>query len=333
MLKGFSMLTRVFALLFCATLLLGLAPAPATPATQTSAAFERGTLTKRPIAVMIDNHPKAYPQTGLDKATIVFEALAEFGITRYMAIYAPGISPDAAQIGPVRSARLYFVQWAMGFRAIYTHAGGSPQALVLLDQTTDVVNLDALKRNGGAYFTRSKKRSAPHNLFTSSEALNKAATAFKAADMNEPEVGYLFKDASPGSGGNAASSISYYFLYKQESVGWTYDAATNEYLRLRRGKAHVDSASGKQLRSPNVVIIEVTERQIKNDPKGRIEQDVVGSGVGKLFIDGVQIDITWQKENASSVLRFYVADGSEVTFNRGQIWISAVPNLGNVTVK
>ena len=89
--------------------------------------FARGTLTKRPYAVMIDNHPDAYPQTGLDHALVVFEALAEFGITRFMAIYAPGIGPDAPAIGPVRSARLYYVQWAMGFGTLYAHAGGSPQ--------------------------------------------------------------------------------------------------------------------------------------------------------------------------------------------------------------
>ncbi len=327
------MFTRLFALLFCATLLLALAPAPVAPSAQTPGAMERGTVSKRPIAVMIDNHPNAYPQTGLDKASVVFEALAEYGITRFMAIYAPGISAEAAQVGPVRSARLYFVQWAMGFHALYTHAGGSPQALALLDQTTDVVNLDALKRVGGAYFTRSKKRFAPHNLFTSSEALGRAANVFKAADLNDPEVGYLFKDDAPGSGGAPAPSIGYFFLYKQESVGWTYDSESNSYLRLRRGKAAIDSASGKQLRTKNVVVLEVKERKLKNDPKGRIEQDVIGFGPAKVFIDGMQIDVTWTKESAAGQLRLFLADGSEVRFNRGQIWISAVPDIGNVVVK
>src|SRR5205085_397561 len=95
----------------------------------------RGALTQRPIIAMIDNHPDAYPQTGLDHAAVVFEALAEFGVTRFMAVYAPGITSDAARIGPVRSTRLYFAQWAMGFHALYAHAGGSPQGLQLVEST------------------------------------------------------------------------------------------------------------------------------------------------------------------------------------------------------
>lgn len=338
---------RLSALLIALVLWIGASPALATsapaaiPATsivqaisaQSVGAFQRGTIARRPIVVMIDNHPGAYPQIGLAQATVVYEALAEFGITRFMAVYAAGISADAPQIGPVRSARLYFVQWAMGMRAMYAHAGGSPQALELLDKTGDVVNLDALRRNGGAYFTRSSKRSAPHNLFTSSAALDKAVGAFKAGELGENEVGFLFKSEESRSGGAAITKIDYYFLYKQESVGWTYDAASNSYLRLRRGKAAVDGASGKQLQTKNVVVIEVRERAIKGDPKGRIEQDVVGSGAGRVFLDGVQLDITWSKESAAAPLRLLMPDGNELHLNPGQVWISAVPSLDNITAK
>jgi hypothetical protein len=104
-------------------------------------ALARGALTQRPAMVMIDNHPDAYPQTGLDRAAVVFEALAEFGVTRFMALYAPGITPKAPQIGPVRSTRLYFAQWAMGFHALYAHAGGSPQGLALVESTDQLINL------------------------------------------------------------------------------------------------------------------------------------------------------------------------------------------------
>jgi hypothetical protein len=326
------MLTRLSALLLCAALLIGAAPAQAVSVPAAPGAIARGNVAKRPFVVMIDNHPNAYPQTGLGQATVVFEALAEYGITRFMAIYVPGVTEELPAIGPVRSARLYFVQWAMGFRGIYAHAGGSPQALALLDKTGDVVNLDALKRNGGAYFTRSK-RAAPHNLYTSTAALTRAADAFKVADLSDSEIGYLFKADAPGSGGEPAQSIGYYFIYKQESAGWTYDAASNSYLRLRRGKSAVDAASGQQLRTKNVVVIEVKERKIAGDSKGRIEQEVVGSGAGRLFLDGVQLAITWQKDSASAPLRFFLADGSEAQFNSGQVWIAAVPDLANLTVK
>lgn len=330
------MFRRILALLLGTALLIGVAPLPAAqhtaPANQAIGSMARGAIAKRPYAVMIDNHPNAYPQTGLGSAAVVFEALAEYGITRYMAIYVPGITSDLPAVGPVRSARLYFVQWAMGFKALYAHAGGSPQALQLLETTTSVVNLDALKRSGGAYFARSSKRSAPHNLFTSTESLTRAATKFNASDLSDAEVGYLFKDDAPGAAGTAAAQIGYFFLYKQEAVGWTYDAASNSYLRVRRNKAAVDSA-GQRLSTKNVVVIEVQERKVANDPKGRIEQDVIGSGAARIFQDGIQIDATWKKDDASAPLRFFLADGSEAQFNNGQIWISAIPKLANLTVK
>jgi hypothetical protein len=308
-------------------------PAPAADPALAAPSFARGTLAKRSYAVMIDNHPQAYPQNGLDHALVVFEALAEFGITRFMAIYAPGVGPDAPAIGPVRSARLYYVQWAMGFGSLYAHAGGSPQGLALAQSTNKIVNLDALHRGGGAYFGRSKKRFAPHNLFTSSADLAKAADKLEVAEFNQPEVGFLFKPDAPEAERAAAQSLTYFFLYKQDSAGWTYEPTTNSYLRLRRGKPARDAASGERLRTRNVVVIEVKERKIAGDAKGRIEQDVVGSGAGKLFQDGQALDITWRKEAAGAQLRFYAADGQEMQFNAGQIWIVALPALANLSVK
>ncbi|HEU5089667.1 MAG TPA: DUF3048 domain-containing protein, partial [Roseiflexaceae bacterium] len=290
-------------------------------------------ITSRPYAVMLDNHPNAYPQSGMQKAAVVYEALAEYGITRYMVVFVPGITEEVPNLGPVRSARLYYVQWAMGYQALYAHAGGSPQALDTLAKTKQVVNVDALLRSGGAYFGRSKKRSAPHNLYTSTADLAKAAAKFGASELDGGSIGYLFKSESPGVGGDAATSLSYYFLYKQDPAGWVYDAGTNSYLRTRRGKSGIDAASGERLRTNNVVVIEVKERKIANDPKGRIEQDVVGSGVGRLFIDGVQREVTWRKDSTTTQLRFFNPDGSEVAFNPGQIWITVVPSIKNLTVK
>ncbi|MCS6939995.1 MAG: DUF3048 domain-containing protein, partial [Roseiflexus sp.] len=116
---------RAAAALMTLTVIVALAAPAAAAPPLSPIAFERGTVIRRPYVVMIDNHPNAYPQTGLDKAAVVFEALAEAGITRFMAVYVPGVSPDVPSIGPVRSARLYFVRWAMGMRGMYIHAGGA----------------------------------------------------------------------------------------------------------------------------------------------------------------------------------------------------------------
>lgn len=296
-------------------------------------AFARGAGAGRPYLVMIDNHPDAYPQSGLDKAAVVFEALAEFGITRFMLLYAPGITPKVDQIGPVRSTRLYFVQLAMGFGALYVHAGGSPQGLKLAESTDQIVNLDALRVDGEDYFARSRARVAPHNLYTSSAELARAAKARRAAEAPDPEQGFLFKRDAPAAQRSDLSPLSYFFLYPQDTAGWTYDAQTNGYLRLRRGTPARDAVSGEQLWTKNIVVMEVPERPIRGDDKGRIEQDVLGEGPARLFLDGQVYEVTWRKPEAAAPLRFYSGDGAEVRFNAGPIWIALIPSLGNMIVK
>jgi hypothetical protein len=294
-------------------------------------ALVRGSITRRPYVVMIDNHPNAYPQSGLDKATIVFEALAEFGLTRFMAVYAPGISPDVARIGPVRSTRLYFAQWALPLGALYVHAGGSPQGLALVESSQLIVNVDALFRASQGYFSRDDRRAAPHNLYTSSANLDQAAAAGTAQPIR-PDVGFLFKTEAPADQRPAAQILTYFFLYSEDDAGWVYDPTTNSYNRLRRGKPAVDAESGAQLRTKNVVVMEVQEAPITGDEKGRIEQQVVGSGKARVFVDGIEREITWRKDTPESPLLFLDASNQEIQFNIGQIWIVALPTLDNLKV-
>jgi Protein of unknown function (DUF3048) N-terminal domain/Protein of unknown function (DUF3048) C-terminal domain len=293
----------------------------------------RGAVTQRPFVVMIDNHPDAYPQSGLDHAAVVFEALAEFGVTRFMAVLAPGITPDAPEIGPVRSTRLYFAEWAMGFHALYAHAGGSPQGLELVESTDQLINLDALHRDGGAYFARSSERDAPHNLYTSSADLAHAAADRGVSDFDDAAVGFLFKTDAPQAERGRSQELNYYFIYSEDDAGWTYDAKTNGYYRLRRGKPARDAATGEQLWTKNVVVMEVHEAQIAGDPKGRIEQDVIGGGAAHVFFDGAERTITWRKDAPEAPLGFFDETGAEVRFNAGPIWIAAVPTLENLTVQ
>ncbi|MEN9937831.1 MAG: hypothetical protein RLZZ387_4410 [Chloroflexota bacterium] len=309
-------------------------PAPVTSDPITGApALARGAVSEHPFVVMIDNHPNAFPQTGLDKAAVVFEALAEFGLTRYMAVYAPGITPEAPEVGPVRSARLYFVQWAMGFGGLYVHAGGSPQALELAEATDVIVNVDALLRVSGSYFRRSTNRDAPHNLFTSTTDLESAAEKLAPPDFSRSDVGFLFKEDAPVSARPASQELSYFFLYKEDDAGWTYDQDTNSYLRLRRGKAVRDALTGEQLRVKNVVVLEVQEAPIPGDPKGRIEQQVIGSGKARVFMDGIEREVSWRKDSAEAPLLILEASGEEVRFNPGAIWITAIPSLENLTAE
>lgn len=322
-------------LLLTLAVLAGATPATAQTAgdpAPSSLAIPRGSVTSRPYAVMIDNHPKAYPQTGLNQAAIVFEALAEFGITRYMAVYVPGITPELQTIGPVRSARSYFVEWARGLRGVYVHAGGAPDALTMARTSVELIDMDALRRNAGSAFRRSSDRAAPHNLYTSSAAIASFLDAQRSETPNLSEIGFRLKRDTPASR-PAVQRLSYYFIYKEAYVGWRYDAASNSYLYFRQQRPHVDAASGEQLRFKNVVVLEVPERPIPGDPKQRIQQDVIGEGPARVFIDGRMLEATWRKGAGFAQLRLFDRNDREITLNRGPIWIAAIPSLKNLTVE
>lgn len=292
----------------------------------------RGAAPQRLIAVMLDNHPAAYPQSGMDTAVMVFEALAEYGVTRYMAVFAPGISPAAEEIGAVRSARDYFVEWAMGLGAVYVHAGGSPDGLALAESATEIANLDGLYDSGSAYFYRSSERPAPHNLYTSSAELERYVADQDANAVDPDGHGFIFKPDMAAEQRPASQRISYYFIYADDPAGWLYDPATNGYLRLRRGEPHVDRHSGEQLWFKNVVVMEVPEAPIPGDDQGRIRQEVIGEGRARLFADGIEREVRWRKSAAASPLRFYDPTGNETELNAGPVWIAAIPTLDNLSV-
>jgi hypothetical protein len=307
-------------------------PAPA-PAPAGELALPRGSVTARPFVVMIDNHPKAYPQTGLNQAPLVFEALAEFGITRYMAVFVPGISPELQTIGPVRSARAYFVEWAKGLRGVYSHAGGSPDALTMAQTSIEILNMDALRKDAGAFFRRSQQRAAPHNLYTSSADLAAFAASKKADTPDLRELGFPLKADAAASQRPASQRLRYFFIYKEAYVSWSYDKASNSYLYFRQARPHVDAATGEQLRFRNVIVMEVPERPIPGDAKGRIEQQVIGEGAARIFMDGRMVEGTWRKGAGFAQLQFFGGDGKEIALNAGPVWVAAIPSLRNLTVE
>jgi hypothetical protein len=282
---------------------------------------------------MIDNHPNAYPQIGLDSAVLVFEALAEFGITRYMAIFAPGVSPERENIGPVRSARPYFVEWAKGLNSVYIHAGGSPEGLLLAETAIELVNMDGLRGDAANSFRRSSQRSAPHNLYTSSAEIAAFLLQKGRPEANYAEIGFGYKAEAAVELRPASQLLTYFFIYPEQYIRWTYDVRANDYLRFRGNKPYIDAGSGAQLRFKNVIVLEVPESPIPGDAKGRIEQQVIGQGAGRLFMDGREQEIRWQKDAGYAQLRLYETTGEEIALNPGATWIAAVPSLANLTVE
>jgi hypothetical protein len=311
-----------------------------------NATLPRGGVFNRPITVMIDNHVDAVPQSGFNNAAVVFEALAEGGITRFMMVFnGDAFTPNA--IGPVRSTRLYFGQLAMGFKAIHVHAGGSPQGLALLANSTQIIDIDALRRGNGGPFYRTLTNVAPHNLFTSANGLiaritQKSANSIQPAviDANgvaqpvaDPDVGYLYHDDGDAAARPTGQHISYYFLNRYTGATWVYDPTSNNYGRTVDGKIARDANTKNPITVKNLIVMEVPSQRIMGDPKGRMDVEVIGKGPAVVYQDGMVFDVEWRKENAESPLRFYYLDGvTEVSMVRGQMWITVLPTLTHLHV-
>ncbi len=286
----------------------------------------------RPLLVMIDNHWDAAPQSGLDHASLVYEALAEGGITRFAAIF-DGSSGEVAEIGPVRSSRIYFVEYALPYSPLYVHAGGSPAALdYLTNPAHDLLNLDLLAA-GPSW--RSPDRLAPHNLYAKSSSLRAYLSQQQLSTPSPLQTaGWQHKADQPPATAPVSTTISFSFSDANRSdVLWKYDFATNRYLRSQWGGPHSDLVSGEQLTAHNVAILFATTAPLIGDEKLRIEVATSGEGDALFAIDGQLRPGKWQKPGQSDPLTFTYADGSPVAFNRGNTWVEVLPTSRKVLFK
>jgi hypothetical protein len=305
----------------------------------------RGQVYARPVSVMIDNISAAWPQSGFSEAAVVYEALAEGGITRLMFIYN-GDRPLPEEIGPIRSTRVYYGQWAMGYDAVHIHAGGSPEGLGLLQSTSELVDIDGLKGGTWSTFYRKESRYAPHNLYTSGQQIRDYLAARnvgplknpwidesgKAWPIAEPEIGFLYRGDGDAANRPAGQTINYYFIGSWNKISWSYDPVGNRYLRTALGKVSRDANTKSQVSTKNLIIIEAASSLREGDEKDRIDVGVTGSGRAKMFQDGLVLDIEWRKPDASSPMRFYYLDGvTEVALVEGAAWIAVVPSIDHVS--
>lgn len=274
-----------------------------------------------PFAVAIDNIAQARPQSGLDRADIVYEVLAEGGIPRLLAIYACG---SADRIGPVRSARPYFISLARQFNAVLVHAGGSVEALQQIDRG-DIRSLNQFEFPGA--YERDPSRSAPHNLFTSTPGLVEAA---EDAGFEGPDISSL-DGPSFGEGdveGEDANTVR--VPLPTVTVTYRHDRESGEYLRSMNGQPHRDAVTGEQLSAKNVVVQFAEHTPINGT--SRLNIDLVGSGRALFFIEGKRIEGRWSRSSESESFRYEGPDGSEFRFRPGQTWVEIVrpgTNIGS----
>lgn len=270
------------------------------------------------IGVMIENHPEARPQAGLSKAKIVYEIMAEGDITRFLAIY--DLSDNLAKIGPVRSARPYFIDLAGEYKALYAHSGGSPAALSRLRNEKEIFNLDEFFGYNSGYFWRDDKRYAPHNLYTSTELLLQAQEHYDLGGYGDL-TSWKFKDGQKASDKKTEIKINYSSATSSQVI-WKYLPETNKYERWQNNRRHIDD-DGSIIESDNI-IIQYAKTKIL-DEIGRKDIALIGSGQALIFRDNLAIIATWQKKDTGSRTVFYDENNNEVELNRGKTWVEVVP--------
>ncbi|MEA3423401.1 MAG: DUF3048 domain-containing protein [Bacillota bacterium] len=286
---------------------------------------------KRPLAIMIDNHFMARPQSGLSQAKIIYEILAEGPITRYMMIVDQDINDD---IGPIRSARPYFLSFAMEYDSLYVHVGGSEEAKSLI-KSYDIDSLNGMKA-GFDVFWRITQKKIPHNMYSSSEALIKDADRLryeKETDDFSPIK--MYNQFVPLDGETKADELS--ITYKKPStsdadgyvVKYKYDYSIHIYERYVNSNRQTDESNGKDINIENIIIQKIKHRVIDNE--GRRSLDMIGEGNGYYISGGKMMEINWVKKSFDSQTHYYIND-EEIIFNPGRIFIQVVDDFNQLDI-
>jgi hypothetical protein len=271
---------------------------------------------------MIDDLSPARPQSGFSAASIVWQAPAEGGIPRYMLVFQENIPTD---VGPVRSARYYYIAWAAELKAVYAHAGGSPQALATLRAQGSgklVYNADEFRWGGS--FHRISTRFSPHNLYTSGKSLRGIVKAqgvkdkaFKWPWTFAPDLPLPLRP----TGGRIEVA------YRANAIRYDYDRKTNTYLRTVSVEGKQKDAKTKKRVAPKNVVVMLMQFGPLNDGhpnKHRLEAKVVGNGVAWIATNGNTIKGTWRKKSVTAPTKFYNSAGAEVTLTAGQTFVNVM---------
>lgn len=303
---------------------------------------------QRPIAVMIDNNIGNGRHAGLQESYINYEIIVEGGLTRIMAVFK---DKDISLIGPVRSSRHYFLDYALESDAISAHYGWSTYAQNDI-RTLGVNNINGLYDDYP--FWRDQSIAAPHNVFTSTEKIyayakqknyNTTTTSWKLlnyttdeVNLNEPistttqvnpETGKKEKVPVTREGLLTANSVVIPYSYYQ-TRSYTYDVERKVYLRYMNDTPHIDKVSGQQLYYKNVIIQQVTNSQLDNE--GRQDLDTTGSGNGYYITNGYAIPIYWTKSSRSDKTIYKYSDGSKVEINDGNTFVQIMPTTYTPTI-
>ncbi len=287
--------------------------------------------TSRPYAIMINNINVARQyQSGLQDAYIIYEIIVEGGITRYMALF---LDQDTSRIGSVRSARHYFLDYALENDAIYVHNGQSPQAQS--DFTTLGIDRIEVSETKTGWRDTSLNVASEHRLFTSIELLESGLKNLRTERTGDYLLNYSIDeiDLSSLDGAISASSVSIKYSSSITS-SYEYDSESQTYKRYVNGTAHTDYVTKEQYTFKNIITYQVNNYTLNDgEDKGRQELENVGSGTGYYISNGYAVPIKWVKSSRSSQTKYYLENGEELTVNDGNTFIQIQPKGQSLVIE
>lgn len=312
---------------------------------------------RRPLLVMVENHVDSRPQSGLSSADVVYEAVAEGGITRFMAVFY--CKDSDGLIGPIRSARIYFVNLATSYgqNPLYAHVGGANCNRATGSGCANGAPADALGKirklgwNGyndldhvafPVMFRDYERLSAvtEHTVYSSTEKLFEyAAKTRKLTNVDEDGVswdkdwqGWEFKDDKPSKKPVSSITFDFWEKYNDFRVNWKYDPKTNAYKRFTGGVPHKDLNNDRQLTAKNIAVVFMEESIARDgyDSGQHLLYDTTGQGDMYLFRDGEAIEGIWRRKNEETLIRFFDKSGKELELNRGKIFVEILPEGNEV---
>ncbi len=317
---------------------------------------------RRPLVIMVENSPDARPHSGINRADVVYEAVAEGGVTRFMAVYLCDAARSNVVVAPVRSVRTYFIDWASeyGKTPLFGHVGGANcsgeklpngnmgpcktdskaqaiEQLVKYEWRYSTGNdLDQFSVGAKAYIRNENRTGQPvateHSVEGRTEKLWAVGVERGWTNLDPDGVDWTkdfkpwkFKDDAAETDRGVVTPIAHDFWdgYKTFDARWDYDKTTNTYKRSTGGEVHTDLETKEQLWSKNVVIL-FTKEIGPVDPLKHMLYTTIGDGKALIFQDGKVIEGNWSKKSRTDRTVFTNKKGEEIKFNRGRIWISVI---------
>lgn len=304
---------------------------------------------RRPLAVMIENHEDSRPQSGLSRADVVYESIAEGGISRFMGIFYCGVAAKSLNLAPVRSARTYFLPWVLEYDALYNHVGGAGRCEdPTVDERAkalcqiDIYKIKDMDQFGISFPTcyRNYDRldhevATEHTMVCATDKLYTLAATRKWTNVDAKGiswdknfVSWKFKDEAKVENRGDSPAISFVAwkgYEKAYGVLWEYDKSTNVYKRTNGGVAHIDLETKEQLSAKAIAIIFAKETG-PVDEHMHLLYGNIGSGEGIFFQDGKNTKIVWKKATRNDRTKFFdAATNKEIEINRGQLWVEMLP--------